>query len=37
MMQILDSISYWNSIQLPSTLESISPFAYEKELYRKAT
>jgi len=35
-MQILDYISYYNSIRLHSTLGYKTPFAYEKELCRKA-
>ena len=35
-MQVLDYISYYNSIRLHSTLGYKTPFAYEKELCRKA-
>jgi transposase InsO family protein len=35
-IQILDYISYYNSIRLHSTLGYKTPFAYEKELCRKA-
>ena len=35
-VQVLDYISYYNSIRLHSTLGYKSPFAYEKELCRKA-
>ena len=35
-MQVLDYISYYNSIRLHSTLDYKTPFAYEKELCRKA-
>ena len=35
-MQVLDYISYYNSIRLHSTLGYKTPFAYEKKLYRKA-
>jgi transposase InsO family protein len=35
-MQVLDYISYYNSIRLHSTLGYQAPFAYEKELSRKA-
>jgi len=35
-MQVLDYISYYNSIRLHSTLRYKTPFAYEKDLCRKA-
>ena len=35
-MQVLDYISYYNSIRLHSTLGYKTPFAYEKDLCRKA-
>jgi len=35
-MQVLDYISYYNSIRLHSTLGYMTPFAYEKELGRLA-
>ncbi|RPI52287.1 MAG: hypothetical protein EHM49_02530 [Deltaproteobacteria bacterium] len=35
-MQVLDYISYYNSIRLHSTLGYKTPFVYEKELCRKA-
>jgi len=35
-MQVLDYISYYNSIRLHSTLEYKTPFEYEKELCLKA-
>ena len=35
-IQILDYISYYNSSRLHSTLDYKTPFAYEKELCRKA-
>ena len=35
-IQVLDYISYYNSIRLHSTLGYKTPFAYEKELCRKA-
>jgi len=35
-MEVLDYISYYNSIRLHSTLGYKTPFAYEKELRRKA-
>ena len=35
-MQVLDYISYYNSIWLHSTLGYKTLFAYEKDLFRKA-
>ena len=35
-IQVLDYISYYNSIRLHSTLGYKTPFAYEKERCRKA-
>jgi transposase InsO family protein len=35
-IQVLDYISYYNSLRLHSTLGYKTPFAYEKELYQRA-